>query len=303
MSRRRPLVVKRSLDFHPAKDHARLAVLFRERILPATGTGPRTEQASRVRPDHFAGEQPHVEFMHGRLRGGIELTELAQQPRRCFSGDGDRLVTTALRDVVEIGDEPLVAGAWPDPDRVRVEAQLVAARDRRAELVELGFNRLVGAGDHADAFQLALRLVGAGDGRLAGAHLGLALEAEHWKRGAFGRGVEDGEFHRPGVAALIARVVAADFCLGARGLRRHRLAQREIRRAEIARHLHMRDVERFANFVEAMRLAVFGQRIAHLKPGRVQQIPQRVLVFVTIQPALRGAAFLRDAGLLLRHQG
>src|SRR5204862_6465987 len=56
-----PLVVNGAFDFEPAKDNRRLAVFLGERILPATRAGPRTEEATGIGTDHFAGEQPDIE--------------------------------------------------------------------------------------------------------------------------------------------------------------------------------------------------------------------------------------------------
>ena len=177
------------------------------------------------------------------------------------------------------------------------------AGNRRPELVELRLDRFVSARHHTDALQFAQFGVRAGDGRVAFAHVGLTFEAEHRERGAFGRGVEHGEFHRARVAALIARVVALHLCLGPLGLGRHRLTQRVIRRAEIPRHLHVRHVEGVADLVETIRFAVLWQRVSHLQPRRVQQVAQRVFVFVAIEPALRRPTFLRRARLLRLGEG
>ena len=237
--------------------------------------------------------------MHARLRGHIEITQLAQQSGRRFGRDRHRLIAAPARNVVEVRNEPLVALARSNPHRIRVEAQLVVAGDRRPELVELRLDWLVGARHHADTFQLAQLRIRAADRerRSARAHFRLALEAQHRKRGAFGRGVEYSELHRPGVAALVARVIACHLCRWPRRVRCHRLAQRVIRGAEISRHLHVRHVERVADFVEAMRLPILRQRIAHLQPRRLEQVAQRVLVFVTIEPTPRRAALLRHTGL------
>lgn len=83
-------------------------------------------------------------------------------------------------------------------------------------------------------------------------------------------------------------------------MRRHRLPQRVIRGVQVARHLHVRNVQRVTDFVEPKGLAILRQRIAHLQPGRVQQIAQRILVLVAIEPPPRSAAFLRNARLLGR---
>src|SRR5207247_3009276 len=128
----------------PTEHDARLTVFLGERILPARSPGARTEQPSGVGPNHFTGEQPHVQFMHAWLRRHVEIAELAQQTRRRFGRDRHRLVAPSARNVVEIRDEPLVALAGPDPNGIRIEVELVAARDRRSELIKLRFNRLVG---------------------------------------------------------------------------------------------------------------------------------------------------------------
>ena len=253
----RPFIEDRPLDFHPAEDDAGLAVLFRERILPAARAGTGTEETSGIGPDHFAGEQMNIELMHARLGRDVEVAQMPEQARRRFGGDGDRLVAATLGNVVEIGNEPLVALARPGPNGIGVEAQLVAAGHRRLELVPLRLDRLVGAGHHAHAFEFALVAVRAGDGLFARTNIRLTLETKHRKCRALRRGVEDGELHRAGKASLVASVVTRR--PAGRAFRRwqHRLAQRVIRRAEIARHLHMRDIERGTDLVEAVRLAIF----------------------------------------------
>src|SRR6185436_16070916 len=109
-------------NFEPAKDNTGLAVFLGERILPATRAGPGTEKATGIRTDHFAGEQPDIELVDAWLGRDIEIAELAQESRRDFGGDRDRLIAAAARNVVEIGDVPSVALAGTDPDRVSVEA-------------------------------------------------------------------------------------------------------------------------------------------------------------------------------------
>src|SRR5204863_10083871 len=125
LTRGRPLGIDRAFDFEPAENHAGLAILFREWILPAGRARPGTEQPSRVRPDHLAGQKPGIQFMHARLRRHVEVTKMSEQTRWCFGGDRDRLVTVAFGKVVEIRNEPLVALARSDPYGIRVEAQLV----------------------------------------------------------------------------------------------------------------------------------------------------------------------------------
>src|SRR5260370_42170923 len=92
-----PLLVNRTFDFQPPEDHAGLAVLLRERILPTAGAGPGAEQATRVRSNHLAGEQPHVEFVHARFGGDIEIAERAQQTGRGIGSNPDPPRPTGTR--------------------------------------------------------------------------------------------------------------------------------------------------------------------------------------------------------------
>src|SRR5438132_1231688 len=126
--------------------------------------------------------------MHTRLRRYVEITELPQKSRWRFSGDGHRLVTMAARNDINVRDVPFAPLAGSDPYGIRVESQLIVARNRRLEPIELRFNRLVCAGHYTYAFQLSQLRVGVADRnrRFLRAHVRLAFEAEHRKSGAFG---------------------------------------------------------------------------------------------------------------------
>ena len=64
---------------------------------------------------------------------------------------------------------------------------------------------------------------------------------------------------------------------------------------EVLIHVDVRDVERIADFVKAVRFAVFGQHLFDLQPGRAEQIPQSVLVFVAVHAPPGRAALRRVA--------
>jgi len=101
-----------------------------------------------------------------------------------------------------------------------------------------------------------------------------------------------------GQAAFASGVVTIRGRGRALQLHTHGLAHRVIGHAQVTRHLHMRDVERFAELVVAVRLAVLRQAIFNLHPRHVQEVAQRVFVFIPVEPALHGAAVLRDKRLL-----
>src|SRR4051794_23874811 len=93
--------------------------------------------------------------MDAWLGRDIEIAELAQQSWWDFGGDRHWLIAMAAGNVVEVRDEPFVALARSNPHRVSVEAKFVATSDGRPELVELRFDRFVGAGDHPNSFEFA----------------------------------------------------------------------------------------------------------------------------------------------------
>ena len=64
----------------------------------------------------------------------------------------------------------------------------------------------------------------------------------------------------------------------------------------------MGDVERVADFVEAVGLAVVGKLPADLQPRGVKEVAQGVFVFVAVQPALRRPAFADDGRALVSGQ-
>ena len=78
MARWRPLVGHWTFNFQPAEGDAGLAIFFRERILPASRAGPRTEQPACIWPNHFACEQPCVQLMDAWLGGHIEIAQFSQ---------------------------------------------------------------------------------------------------------------------------------------------------------------------------------------------------------------------------------
>ena len=298
---RGPLDVERAFNFKPAKDDAGLAVFFGERIVPALGAGAGAEEPGRVGPDGFSRLEPRVKLVHARFGFGIEIAELAQDMRRQLRGDRHRFITMPAREIVKIGNIPVFVRAGADPDGTGIDAELVMPRHRRVEFIELRFDGFVSARDKADAFQFAHGGIGSadGDGRGFVAHFGLRLETEHGEGGALDAAlVGGGASHHAGETALLACVIAMRFRVRRFDLRRHRLAQGVIRRGEIARHLHVRDVQRVADFVEAFGFAVFGQGIADLQPWRVEQIAQRIFILVTVQAAARGAAIGGEARAL-----
>ena len=61
----------------------------------------------------------------------------------------------------------------------------------------------------------------------------------------------------------------------------------------------MRDVERGADFVVAVRFAVLRKFGLELYPGNVEEIADGVLIFVGVEAAQAGAAALGDDRLLV----
>src|SRR4051794_14635151 len=112
MSGWRPLLVNRPFHFEPTKHHAGLAVFLGKWALPTACAGPGTEQAPRIRRDQPAGQQPDIQRMHVRLRRDIEIAEMTQQSWRCFRRDRDGFIAATGRNVVEVGDKPLVGWPW-----------------------------------------------------------------------------------------------------------------------------------------------------------------------------------------------
>ena len=81
-----------------------------------------------------------------------------------------------------------------------------------------------------------------------------------------------------------------------------RLADRVIGGRQVAREVDVGDVERIADFIVAVGLAVVGELAANLEPRRAEQITQGVFVFVAVEPALRGATLAGDEGAIVRDE-
>ena len=292
-----PGVDQRAFDFDPAHDEARLTVLFGQGVLPAAGPRARPEETHGVHLDRFARLELHVEVRDGDVRIEVDVADAPQHARRRQRIDGDGLGPTALGDLVEVRDEPFFGVARADPDGVPAELEPIATRGRGLEVRELRLDGLIRAGDDADALELALSRVRLADGdrRLARPDFGLRGEAQGREGRAFRRLIEDRELHRPGVAALVAGVVALAGDRKLLGIGDQHLTQRVLRRADVAGQLDVRDVEGFARLVEAMRLGVFRQRLTDVEPRRAQEVAQGVLVFETVEATLHRAAFPADA--------
>ena len=88
------------------------------------------------------------------------------------------------------------------------------------------------------------------------------------------------------MAALLRALVAG--VITRRGGRRlfqlhaQHLAHRIVRGGHVAQHVHVGNIERVADLVEAVRFTVVGKLSLDLQPGRAQQIAKDVLVFVTV---------------------
>ena len=65
----------------------------------------------------------------------------------------------------------------------------------------------------------------------------------------------------------------------------------------------MGDIQRVAYLVETECLTVVGKLPFNLQPGRTQQVPQRVFVFVAVQPSLSRTALAGGFESLLGGQG
>ena len=179
------------------------------------------------------------------------------------------------------------------------------AGHRRFEHRELELDGLVAAGHGADGLLLAqLGVLGSDRRRCgAGAHVRLRLRAKHRKGGAFGAAVELAELHPPHQRGVGARVVARGLRLRARDVGCQDLAQRVVRRAEIARHLHVGDIQRIADLVEAAGLAVLRQLVLDLQPRGGKEIAQGVFILQAVHAPPGGAALLGVALLIRRDHG
>jgi hypothetical protein len=108
MPGRWPLIDERPLDFEPSVDDAGLAVLLGERVLEPDIARPGSEESRGVGPDRLARQQPGIEFVDARLGRDVEGTNAAEDVRRRLAVDRDRLGPPAGRNIVEVGDEPLL---------------------------------------------------------------------------------------------------------------------------------------------------------------------------------------------------
>ena len=230
-------------------------------------------------------------------------------PRRHLRIKRERFRPAPRRHVVEIRNPPTIRLARrrlarAHPHRVRAHAHLVATGLRRLEALEPQLDRFIRARDYAHGLELAGGRIGGAHGdRLFGrAHVRLRLGPEDRKRRPLRPGVEHGVDHPPRKRTLLARVVAGHLRVRPLDLMRQHLPQRFVRDREVAGEIHMREIERVANLVETVRLAVLRQAVADLQPGRPEQISHGVFVFKTIQAPLRRPPLSRFHGPFGRHQ-
>ena len=244
----------RPFDLDPAHDQARLPFRGRQRVLEASGAGTGAEEPHGVDLDGFARDQQYIDIRDGHLGIQVDVGHPTHHVRRRERVYGHRFGPPTGGDVVEVRDEPALCLAGADPDGMPAKFDPVATGDRRLEGAELRLDRLVGAGDDADALEFALGGVGLADRRrgLAGADLRLGRVTQRREGRALGGRVEDRELHRADVAALVAGEEATRRARQFLGRGDEHLAERVLRGREVTGKLHMRDVQRLTALVEAM---------------------------------------------------
>ena len=298
MSRGRPLIKERSLHLQPSESHPRLAFRRRQWVLPIGR--PRTEKPHGVGADLLSCLQPHVQLVRLRFDLRVKVSKAAQHLRRHHAIDRDRFRPTSLRYGIKVRPPPGFSLVRAYPNRVRQDAQLVVARHGGLELAPLRLERLIAAGHHSDAFQLLQgRLVlSHRHGRLERPDIRLRCIAQGRKGGPLRAAVEFPELHLLRPIVIVACVVAHRRGRRSGGSGRHHFAQHRIGRLEIARHLHVRNIQRFPDPVEAEGLAILGQSVPHQQPWRIEKIPQRIFILIAVHAPLGAPAVFRRHRLL-----
>ena len=280
----------RPLRLHPADGDPRAPFASGQWVVPVRRPG--AEQAGRVEPDPLVLQEPDVQLVDARLGVHVEAAERPLLPGRDLRPDDHRLGRPPLRCVGAVRDPPLRPLPRPGPERIGREPELVPAGRGGAEAGELGLDRLVTAGHHAERLPLPRLRVGAADrrGGLLVEDVRLGLRAEQREGGPLGAPVERAELHQSDEVRLLPGIVP--YGRGLRALRPggRRLAEGIFGGPEVAGHLDVRHVERRAGLVEPMRLAVLGEHVAELEPGGAQEVAEGVLVFVTVEPPPDGPA-------------
>ena len=313
------LIVERPLDLHPTESDAGHTVGRHEWISKIIR--PRPIETRRVGDEGLVGQQPDFADVVGRGLGGeIKLADPAvEQTVARIDGDGlDRATgrnpvvvgrigigRPGLADFIVAVGETLGHAAGRSPHGVAVETNPVAAGDGGAETIptirEAGN---VVARHPADRFEFTGGGIGGADRKRSLEHPdgALRLSTEQRIGHAIGRRVEGVRGKLAGEGALVARVMPHGRRGRALELHGERLTDRVIGGSQVAREVDVGDVERIADFIVAVGLAVVGELAADLEPRRAEQITQGVFVFVAVEPALRGATLAGDEGAIVRDE-
>jgi hypothetical protein len=297
LTARRPRVVERPFDLQPLEGDAGLTVLLRQRVVPAGRAG--AEETDRVGQNRLAFEQFDFDLADGRFGSDIHVAEFAQL-LPLLGVEADRLLRAACGEDGAARLPPALRVLGRGPEGVSAEAQLIPTGDGRAELVEMGLQRLVGARDDAHRLHLTLDRIRRADGHGRGLFKSRNVRriAEDRESRPFRRAVELGELGGTDERALFARVEASRRGLRSVRLRRHRLMQGIIGGAEVAAHLHMGDIECVPDLVQAVRKAVFREHLFDLEPGGVEEVAQGVLVLVPVHAPPGRTPFAPDMALI-----
>ena len=191
----------------------------------------------------------------------------------------------------------MVNAAAADPDCVAFDSDAVASHPGDAETAPA---KSAGIGENAGDTAGGLVLFGfrTRNGTAPGANIRLGVRIEDGEAQAVGSRIA---LARPEVPhrGFLACVDAGRRRGGLNEFLRNGFAQRVVGGAHVAGELNMGDIERRAHLVVAPGLAVLRQLGFDLDPGNIQEVANRVLVFVGVEAAKSGAAAPGGHGTLV----